>query len=92
MRYSLTRLTPDDGKGISGAMIMTHFREKADGDVETDTELQTPTVGWQVLFESFQHWYRTSPITEILEEEETEEGLHITFKTENSIYSWRKFG
>lgn len=71
---------------------MTHFRETADGDVETDTELHTPTVGWQILLESFQHWYRTSPITEILEEEETEEGLHITFKTENSIYSWRKFG
>ena len=91
MRYSLTRLTPDDGAGISGAWAMTHFRETEDGDMETNTELETPTEGWQVLFDSPTYWYRTSPIDKILETEETEEGLHITFKTENSIYSWRAF-
>ena len=91
MRYSLTRLTPDDGAGISGAWTMTHFRETEDGDMETNTELETPTEGWQVLFSSPKYWYRTSPIDKVLETEETEEGLHITFKTENSIYSWRAF-
>ena len=91
MRYSLTRLSPDDGKGISGAWVMTHFRETASGDVETDTEPQTPQKGWQILLESPQYWYRTSLITEIVETEETEEGLHVTFETENSTYSWRRF-
>jgi len=91
MRYSLTRLTPDDGAGISGAWFMEHFRVSECGELEIDTELETPTVGWQILLESPTHWYRTSPITEILETEETKEGLHITFKTENSIYSWRQF-
>lgn len=91
MRYSLTRLTPDDGAGISGAWAMTHFRVSEGGELKIDTELETPTAGWQVKFDSPTHWYRTSPITEILETEEAEEGLHITFKTKNSTYSWREF-
>ena len=91
MRYSLTRLVPNDGKGISGAWVMTHFREAANGGVETNTELETPTEDWQILLESPEYWYRTSLITEIVETEETKEGLHITFKTENSTYSWRQF-
>ena len=92
MRYSLTRLTPDDGKGISGAWNMFHFGFDDDAvEAIRDSKSDTPQVGWHMYLDSPTHWYRTSPITELLEEEETEEGLHITFKTENSIYSWRAF-
>lgn len=34
------------------------------------------------------NWWRTSQITEILHEEETDEKVYVEFKTLNSTYSW----
>jgi len=57
-----------------------------------------PEVGWMIKVGSLygrtfggQDWWRTSPITKILEETEDEESARVLFETENSTYVWRKF-
>lgn len=58
----------------------------------------TPVVGCSVLVGSVtartyssQDYWLTTPVTEILEEEKTEDGLfaRVKFKTENSVYEIR---
>jgi hypothetical protein len=90
--YSLKRIKPEDGKGISGARIITMVRPTDDEDnPERDTETQYPKVGWRMLIESFARWYVTSTITKIVEETEDEESVIVVFETENSTYELRKF-
>ena len=92
MRISLTRIEPDDGAGIAGAMVIEHFKFDDDGDLITmDFGSTEPRVGWQMLLTSFTHWYRTSPITEILTERETDAYKEVVFKTQNSTYSWKDY-
>jgi hypothetical protein len=90
--YSLKRITPEDGAGITGACIITMVRATDDEDnPESDTKTQYPKVGWRMLAESFTHWYVTSTIDKIIEETEDEESVIVIFKTENSTYEWRKY-
>ena len=91
--FSLRRIKPDDGRGITGARIITLIR--GEGGAERDTETQYPTVGWRMLSESFSHWYITSIITEIISVEiesfsvDTEEDrTTVIFKTLNSTYEF----
>ena len=90
MKCSLSRLEPNDGAGISGALIMSHFRINEDGDIEEEHGFESPTVGWQVMLENLCYWYHTSPITEIVRTEKIDDEVRVTFKTLNSVYLWRK--
>lgn len=91
MSYSLTRINPADGAGIGGAWGMFHFKFDDEGNVTKDLESETPQVGWQVYLDNPTHWYRTSPITEIISTGSTDEYDAVTFKTENSTYNWKKY-
>ena len=86
---TLTRLTPDDGAGIVGAMLMTHFRFDEESKPERNHELEKPTVGWHIQLDSLTHWYHTSLIEEIISKESTEEYEEVIFRTQNSKYQWR---
>ena len=96
MNYSLTRLEPDDGAGDAGNMChkLRWDEEKKEG---IELPCDYPAVGWMLKVGSSyartfgQDWWRTSPITEILEENENDENIQVIFKTGNSTYSWRKF-
>ena len=87
--FSLKRLR--DGKGDSGP-VSTLFWEEA-GEVKQEFG-GTPRVGVQIQVGSltartmsFQDFWQTTYITEILEETET----YVKFKTENSVYEWKHF-
>lgn len=80
-----------DGAGDSGAYIQL-FRLGADGEVETKTPsaIEDITEGWAVRVGSitarsysYQDYWTTTPITEILES--TEDSMR--FKTGNSVYT-----
>jgi len=90
MKCSLSRLEPNDGAGISGALIMSHFRETEGGDIEEEHGFESPTVGWHIMMQNLCYWYRTSPITEIVKTEEVGDETRVTFKTRNSVYLWRR--
>lgn len=96
-KFSLTRLVPDDGAGDAGMMCHRVRFNEATQSVE-ELPCDYPMVGWCLKVGSpyartmvGQDWWRTSPITEILEEDESEEFVHVTFKTGNSTYSFRRF-
>lgn len=95
--YSLTRMKPRDGAGDSGPMCMKLRVDMETGTVEELT-CDYPEVGWCIKVGTphartfgWQDWWRTSPVTEILEESEDEESAKVSFKTGNSTYTWRKF-
>ena len=96
MSYSLTRIKPHDGAGDAGSMC---HKLRWDEDKEEGIELPCdyPEVGWCLKVGTpyartfgAQDWWRTSPITEILEETEEEDSTRVVFKTGNSEYVWRK--
>jgi hypothetical protein len=95
--YSLTRIVPYDGMGDAGSMC---HKVRWDDDKKEGIEIPCdyPEVGWCLKVGSpharsgqWQDWWRTSPVTEILEETEDEESVLVSFKTGNSTYAWRKF-
>lgn len=95
--YSLTRTTPEDGAGDAGSMCMKLRVDMEAGTVE-ELPCDYPEIGWMLKVGtpyartfSWQDWWRTSPITEILEESENDESFFVSFKTGNSTYAWRKF-
>jgi hypothetical protein len=94
--YSLTRMKPEDGAGDSGLMChkVRWDKEKQEG---IELPCDYPEVGWCLKVGSpyartfGQDWWRTSPVTKILEETEDEESVRVVFKTGNSTYAFRKF-
>ena len=95
--FSLTRMKPDDGAGDAGSMChKVRWDEVKQEGVELPCDY--PEVGWCVKVGSpyartmaGQDWWRTSPVTEILEETEDDESVRVLFETGNSTYAWRKF-
>lgn len=83
---TLRRLS--DGAGDSGAMSLA-IRP---GEIIQNSK---PIVGYSVRVGSMsarsfsvQDYWTTTPVTEILEERETEDKLYVRFKTGNSEYEW----
>ena len=86
--YSLYR---EDGNGDSGSESLAIWEE--DSDVKFEHHAR-PKVGICMRVGAgyartmqWQDWWQTSYITEILEEQED----YVKFKTENSIYEWKRF-
>ncbi len=82
-----------DGAGDSGAMCEISRINPETNELERTHGI--PQVGWAVRVGSItartyssQDWWQTTPITEILEERETDGEHYIRFKTSNSIYEW----
>jgi hypothetical protein len=78
-----------DGEGFAGSRV-----EAIDPDTRKVVAYE-PTLNMMLLVGSVtagtysgSDYWRTSPITEILERKETEDGLYIKFKTFNSIYEF----
>ena len=95
--FSLTRMQPDDGAGDGGAMC-SKLRYNEATDTVDELPCDYPELGWCIKVGSpyartfgGQDWWRTSPVTEIIEESEDEESILVSFKTGNSTYNWRKF-
>ena len=92
--YSLTRIEPNDRAGDAGLMsVMLKIDENTQEPVEKVCDM--PEIGWCVKVGSpmartmsWQDWWRTSYVTEILEVEEGEDKLSVKFKTGNSTYLW----
>ena len=90
--YSLKRIKPDDGAGISDGWSVTLVRvEPAKHDPCIEYGVQGPREGWVIHIDSPSRWYHTSIVTEILSEEENDERVLIVFKTLNSTYEFRRF-
>lgn len=85
-----------DGAGDSGAMIQL-FRLGPDGEIESKIpkSIEEVTVGWAVRVGSitarsysYQDYWTTTPITEIIEQSVTDDGDdYIKFRTGNSVYT-----
>ena len=82
-----------DGEGFHGSAA-TSIAWNEDGTFKEEKPGR-PTVGESFKVGSVtagtystRDWWMTTPITEILEEKEDEEGklLYVKFKTENSVY------
>jgi len=89
MPYSLRRLS--DGAGDSGQMSMNIYEDE-NGEIQCEDRVP-PRVGVAVRVGShfartfgFQDWWQTSYVTEILEESEG----YVKFKTNNSVYEWKR--
>jgi hypothetical protein len=90
MTYSLERIEPADHAGDSGPMSNAVWLDEND-QAQSDPDAR-PRVGAAIQVGSFyarsfqrQDWWRTSIITEILEDEEDK----VIFKTRNSKYLWQ---
>lgn len=95
MTYSLRRTR--DGAGDSGPMSTALFYDEGGNNVVTEDNAM-PRVGVAMRVGSLyarsysaQDWWQTTPITEILEERETEDGEYVRFRTGNSEYEWKSF-
>jgi hypothetical protein len=95
MTYSLRRTR--DGAGDSGNMSEALFYDEGGNNIVTEDNAE-PRVGvvmrvGSIMARSYssQDWWQTTPITEILEERETDQGKYVRFKTGNSEYEWRSF-
>lgn len=82
-----------DGAGDSGANSQA-IQWKEDGTFDKVVS-DRPTIGCSMLVGSVtarsysrQDYWLTTPVTEILEEKEDDNGLYVMFKTGNSIYEF----
>ena len=92
--FSLRRIIPADDAGDAGAMS---DRLRVNGESLESIGQGKPEIGYMLKVGSFharmfgQDWWRTSPVTKIISEDENDESLDVTFETGNSTYVWRKF-
>ena len=82
-----------DGRGDSGSRVEA-IQWNEDGTFK-EVVGNRPIVGCSLLVGgltartySDQDWWLTTPVTEILEEEENDGDLYVKFRTENSIYEF----
>jgi hypothetical protein len=82
-----------DGAGDTGANSQA-IQWKEDGTFDKVVS-DRPVVGCSMLVGSVtarsysrQDYWLTTPVTEILEEKEDDDGLYVMFKTGNSIYEF----
>lgn len=96
MTYSLYRTR--DREGDSGGMSMA-IVPKPEGGYPNTEDNARPRVGVAMRVGSiyartfsYQDWWQTTLITEILEDRtEEDESEYVRFRTGNSEYEWRKF-
>jgi len=88
MKYSLYRIYPNDNMGDSGMM------SEAIDPITFKVIGYRPVVGCCMRVGSFmartyqyQDWWMTTPIIEIIEEDENK----VVFSTQNSTYEWKQF-
>lgn len=61
---------------------------KPNGDILEECKTGEPRIGYSMFVGTLNHWWITSPITEIVEVRKNEKGLfeYCLFKTNNSTY------
>lgn len=94
MRYRLERTR--DGAGDSGSMsraLIPTFDHDTNEILSIETkDVARPEIGAAMRVGSYSGtWWQTTPITEILEECQTEDGEYVRFRTGNSEYEWESF-
>ena len=82
-----------DGRGDEGSEVQA-VRLNEGGKVEIQ-KTDRPIVGWALKVGSpiartysWQDYWMTTPVTEIVELVENKEGLYVKFKTGNSLYEF----
>ena len=88
--FSLKRIKPDDGAGMSRGWVCTNVKFSDNRDEEYEREATRPKEGWALYMDNPSHWYHTSTVTEIISEEDNEDRVKITFTTQNSTYEFRR--
>jgi hypothetical protein len=90
MPYTIKRIEPNDGDGITRALMLSTVKLVADQAPEVG-HTTSPVVGSQLLAESFSEWFWTTEVTEIVSETPHADHVEIIFKTTNSTYSLEKY-
>jgi hypothetical protein len=85
----LNKLLPDGTKELkdSGSQVRC-LKFKPNGDILREYKDGKPRVNYSMFVGTLNHWWITSPITEIIELKKNEKGLleYCLFKTHNSKY------